>query len=65
MAENDGTFVNTLLSAEQLADFESIREWYGFQSRSETIRYLIRKESHNIRQVARPELTPTLGQEAS
>ena len=61
MSDQDSTFVNTLLSPEQLAELEAIKSWHGLQNRSETIRFLIRHEARRIY----TEPTPIIPQNAN
>lgn len=60
MSETDGKFVNTLLSEQQLADFEGIKSYHGITNSSEMVRFLIRKEARQIQESA-PLFVPANG----
>ncbi|HFD39666.1 MAG TPA: hypothetical protein ENJ31_07470 [Anaerolineae bacterium] len=41
-------FVNTLLSPNQVAELEQIKQHYAIQSNSDLLRFLIRKEARQL-----------------
>ena len=52
MNENEGKWTATTLSPEQQVEFEEVKAYHGLQSNSEALRFLIRKESRQIREAA-------------